>query len=456
MIELRKVNKFMAPYVVTKFVFDPIGGSKAIYNNYGSFVQVMPKIIFGVGPQFAREILSNHNVFLGSAIMVKGPENSAFGRLRKVYFAAHGKEYSHYQKQFRPYFKKPVVDNSLDGITRVCQDEISSWPVNKNMDFCPLLTRLATRLAIVTFFKEESNELATTAAFEARKLVRLGGLSLRNLSSKPLPGSTYKQMLAQGDITEKAILAWAETRKDMCPEHDIMASIMHNPDENGCPASGGRIAAYVLNLFGASYETTVSAGSTSFALLAQYPDMAGRIREELKAAGWTKDGDQKIVETLPFLDWFTRETLRMFPPGPMQMRRTGEATTLLGHDIKKNTKIAYSAWQSNRLEEIYNNPNMFDPERWDGASYSPYEWPTFSAGARRCTGMFFGLAYIKLVIANLVASYDFVSESGSRIDLTLRITLKPKKELPLTLVPAGKAPKNPPKIGGNFGEYLGN
>ncbi len=61
---------------------------------------------------------------------------------------------------------------------------------------------------------------------------------------------------------------------------------------------------------------------------------------------------------------------------------------------------------------------------------------------------------MKLIVAYMVMQGDFVADKGTKIDLAVRITLKPKNGLPLTMVAPGKADPNPPKIGGSFGSYV--
>jgi cytochrome P450 len=451
---MHKMTGIHSVLTAARYVQDQLASSMRVYQKYGPLVAINPKIIHCVGPELAKEVMLNYKMFLGGGIMIKGPEDTAYGRLRKVYFAANHDEYDHYQKQFRPYFKKPVVNSTLNDIARVCTEEIAKWPKGQKKDFFPFVTDLATRVAFVSFFKEEHNPIAQHAANEVQKLVKLGGLSWRNASPKPYPGSQYNQMLAQGEKTEQALLAWADTRKNMCPEHDIMASIIHRDDEHGCPASDGRIAAYTLNLFGASYETTVSAVSWSCVLLAQYPKMAQRIRDEIEKIGWHEGDDPQLLIDLPLLDWFSHEALRLFPPGPMQRRKAWKDTELAGNPIRGGATVLVSAWQTNRLEELYPEPSKFDPDRWDGNSHTPYEWLSFSAGPRRCTGIWFGKAYLKLIVAYMVLHGDFVADKGTKIDLALRITLKPKNGLPLTMVDPGTADPNPAKIGGSFGKYV--
>jgi cytochrome P450 len=138
----------------------------------------------------------------------------------------------------------------------------------------------------------------------------------------------------------------------------------------------------------------------------------------------------------------------------MQRRKAWKDTELAGNPIRGGATVLVSAWQTNRLEELYPEPSKFDPDRWDGNSHTPYEWLSFSAGPRRCTGIWFGKAYLKLIVAYMVLHGDFVADKGTKIDLAVRITLKPKNGLPLTMVDPGTADPNPAKIGGSFGKYV--
>jgi cytochrome P450 len=56
---------------------------------------------------------------------------------------------------------------------------------------------------------------------------------------------------------------------------------------------------------------------------------------------------------------------------------------------------------AHRRAETYPEPERFRPERWPGARVDPHAWLPFGGGTRRCLGMAFALAEMKLVLATL-------------------------------------------------------
>lgn len=454
MITMRKKSRLTAALVFGRFVLNPISTGEHIYHHYGKFAGIGDKLVHGIGPEIATEIFSNYDTFKGSTFFVWAPDDTAHGRIRTNYFFSVEDKYRYYQKQFRPFYKRPVVDDTLPAISRAAADEIENWPRDETIDFVPFIKKMARRMSLVSLFKEDENPAAVYASNEMSKLGDLGHFSWRNRTPMPYPGSHYKKMLAQAEVTERAVVDWAKTRQGLCPEQDIMSMIVNNPDERGCPASDGRIAAYVLNIFGASYETTSSILSSSCAILARFPDAGLRIREELKSIGWSKDDDPQIAMNLPYLDWFAHEALRLMPPGPIQRRKAAHDTQILGHPIQKDCAIFFSTWQSHRLEEVYPNATKFDPERWDGLNKSPFEFLSFSAGPRRCSGLHFGMAYLKLALAHFVLAGDIVADKGSRFDMAFKITMMPKNQLNLKLTKPSPTGRKPSIIGGDFARAM--
>jgi cytochrome P450 len=80
------------------------------------------------------------------------------------------------------------------------------------------------------------------------------------------------------------------------------------------------------------------------------------------------------------------EVLRLHPPGFLSSRRTAVTTAFDGVVIPRGTHVFTSPWLTNRHPELWDEPDRFDPSRFErgvrGWSYLP-----FSAGPRTCLGV---------------------------------------------------------------------
>jgi cytochrome P450 len=89
------------------------------------------------------------------------------------------------------------------------------------------------------------------------------------------------------------------------------------------------------------------------------------------------------------------------------------------------------------MEEYWDNPTMFDPERFSPGRAEHkrhnYSWVPFSGGAHMCIGLHFADMQIKLVIAELLRNYRISVPANYRMPVQQSPISKPKDNLPITL-----------------------
>ncbi|KAG8163047.1 hypothetical protein KVR01_007525 [Diaporthe batatas] len=70
-----------------------------------------------------------------------------------------------------------------------------------------------------------------------------------------------------------------------------------------------------------------------------------------------------------YLQAVIKETLRLYAPLPSSEPRSADATsTVDGYTIPPNTVVSMSPWILHRNSEVFEDPSVFDPERWLGSS----------------------------------------------------------------------------------------
>ncbi|RDB17159.1 Taurochenodeoxycholic 6 alpha-hydroxylase [Hypsizygus marmoreus] len=180
-------------------------------------------------------------------------------------------------------------------------------------------------------------------------------------------------------------------------------------------------------------DTTSSALSASFHMLAKNQYAQNRLREELTIASPDRSNiSYDELSNLPFLDAVCRETLRLFPPVSTVYRKTATnailplSTPIIGADgtslsevaIPADTSFIVSVLSSNRNPSIW-GPDSYEwkPQRWlaplpETVKEAPIpgvysHLMTFLGGGHACLGFKFSQLEMKIVLFILISNFKF-------------------------------------------------
>ncbi|GAB5445943.1 cytochrome P450 [Gymnodinialimonas sp.] len=214
-------------------------------------------------------------------------------------------------------------------------------------------------------------------------------------------------------ITEMTAARGAEIKAGTAPD-DLATKIMTTPDpETGERFSTQEMVDQVAIFFLAGHETSASALGWALYLLARYPEWQDRLAEE--AASLPEAPDFAAMSKLKLTRDVFREALRLYPPVPMMVRETQQPETFRKRAIKRGSQVVISPWHLHRQDRLWDNPDGFDPGRWqteNGKSCMRDAFIPFSAGARVCTGAGFAMVEGVLLLAMLLRAFRFERIAG--------------------------------------------
>jgi cytochrome P450 len=186
-------------------------------------------------------------------------------------------------------------------------------------------------------------------------------------------------------------------------------------------------------LFLAGHETSASALTWAFYLLAMQPDLVARVRREIREVAG-EDGAIGFEETkhLPTVRNLFRETLRLYPPITFLPRVATAATIIGGKRVKRGALVMVAPWVLHRHKRFWKNPDVFDPDRFLPAregELTPGAYIPFGQGPRVCAGAAFALTEAVLLIARLFRRFDFHIEQAAAVRPAARLTTRPAKQV---------------------------
>ena len=224
-----------------------------------------------------------------------------------------------------------------------------------------------------------------------------------------------------------------ESRRHEESGNDVLSWLLEARDESGSPMSDQDVRDELLTLLLAGHETSTNALSWAYYLLAQHPEVAAALHEEI---------DRVLAGRLPTVEDLSQlhvtravadESMRLYPPAWILLRHTIAETTLAGFAVPAHATILMSPYVTHRDPGIWPDAATFRPNRWldaDG-TYNPtpptrHAYFPFGGGPRMCIGNTFALMEIALVLATTSSTWALARPDGREVRMTPRVTLRPR------------------------------
>ncbi|KAI9841644.1 MAG: hypothetical protein M1837_000491 [Sclerophora amabilis] len=227
-------------------------------------------------------------------------------------------------------------------------------------------------------------------------------------------------------LRQQVELACAENVKDkreITPHNTMIHGIIGN--ERHSKTTMNEITEEALILEGAGTDSTGQALEAATFYVLNDPHVACRLKEELKKA-IPDPGDIPILPKLKeirYLAAVVNETLRVSSPASSRFPRVNEkgVTEYKGWKIPVATPMSMNIWNCHYNEDIFPNPNEFQPERWlqpNSNKLEKYLVP-FGSGSRMCVGQNLSVAEQYLVLATVFRQYDLKLFETTREDVEM-------------------------------------
>ena len=231
-------------------------------------------------------------------------------------------------------------------------------------------------------------------------------------------------------ITEVIAKRYQEKENGSSKQYDdILDSVMNAVDPVSHDSfSYHEMVDQICMLFLAGHETTASSLTWSLYLISNCKDLQLQMLEEINRVAPNRAFEFEDIKKLNITNNMFKESLRLYPPVGIFAREATEEHCLRNKNIEVGSAVMVSPWLLQRNPEYWENPNLFDPDRFETAAGQAAEkcaYIPFSKGPRVCTGQAFAMQEAILVLASIVRKYE-VSNVPSHIPRPVgRVTIRP-------------------------------
>ena len=347
-----------------------------------------------------------------------------------------------HRRLLQPAFSKRRVENHADMIVQYARETVERWQPGAEIDIAHDMQALILRLTM----KILVNIDMLNQSIESSKIIDdlLGhpiGIfeGLSNLQID-LPFTPYGQRMAAKRKADAFIYNLIDQQlADKRDEGDILSILLQSDDRNdGDAMTKQNVRDELVTLIAAGHETTANMLTWTFYLLSEHPVVLRRVLAELETVLAGRDLQLDDLPQLTYLDWVVKESMRLYPSAWTQGRRAVEAFDLDGYHFPAGTLMMFSQWVLHRLPDIWGDPGVFRPERWDpvnGQKVPQWAYFPFGGGSRICIGMPFAQLQIPLVLATILRHYIPRVMPGHPVAPLPLITLHLKHGLHVRLEP---------------------
>ncbi|MEO1361126.1 MAG: cytochrome P450 [Pseudomonadota bacterium] len=215
--------------------------------------------------------------------------------------------------------------------------------------------------------------------------------------------------------------------------NDIASAVIAARDaDTGKPFSREELIDQLGVFFLAGHETSASALTWAFYILAERPELRASVRAEVRE----RIGDGPIsfenARKLPFVRSFFKEVLRLYPPITFMPRVAEGPVQLGGKKLRRGALVMIAPWTLHRHAKYWSEPDRVDAGRFLGARETEVEPGTyipFGQGPHTCIGAGFATLEASLIIASLIREFDFEVVGDQSVRPVARLTTRPSQEI---------------------------
>jgi cytochrome P450 len=413
-------------------------------NAYGDVVRlkVGPRVLHLVShPDLIKYVLqdNNRNYTKGRGLEKARP------LLGRGLLTSEGEFWRRQRRMIQPAFHRRRIEQFVSLMLEEIESVLARWePISlqgRSFDVATEMMRLTLSVVTRTLFSaglssDETQVVSQALPFLLRETDRRIASLTSLRESLPLPvNRKYAHELERLDRIVYRLIE--QRRKSPQEESDLLGMLMSAVDEGSVSGMDDQqLRDEVMTLFLAGHETTANNLTWTFYLLSSNPAVRQALEAELEKVLAGRPPALEDVPKLVYTRQVLDESLRLYPPAWAFGRQAIQDDQIGGYHIPAGTQLIISPYVVHRHPEFWENPEGFDPERFNPevAQGRPhYSFIPFGGGPRLCIGRDFALMESTLALARISQRYRLDLVPGFEVQPETAITLRPKAGLRMIL-----------------------
>ncbi len=405
------------------------------------------RVVYLVGPSANRRILADEpeNFLWGEAFELLEVSNGPTSLVM-----TDGDEHRRRRRLVQPAFGVKRTDARLDLIVEEMDRALDQWTPGRSIDAYRDLRHATRRVVVRSLFGEEFAARADEIGDVFEPTLAYVARTPFSRIDIDLPFLPYGKAVRARKRMDAIILDEIARRRaegvDADASPDTLSALLAATDEvdgEDTPLSDAEICDQVRSLIAAGYDTTSSAAAWIVHALGANPQVLRSLREQVRDTIGDRAPTIDDLRSMPLVDGVVRETLRLWPPGVVSGRVSIDDFDHDGYTIPGGSLIMYSPYLTHRLPEVWGDPLVFRPERWEHGEPEPYSFVPFGGGYRKCIGFALATLELQVLAVRLAQRVTWELEKPDVRGAGIA-NFAPKGGLPIRVGPTAREPGTKP------------
>jgi cytochrome P450 / NADPH-cytochrome P450 reductase len=252
----------------------------------------------------------------------------------------------------------------------------------------------------------------------------------------------YRRHNAELYKTAGALVAARQHGAPLGQQTDLLSRLVSTPDpETGQLLDAETIRDQVLMHLSNGFNGPSITGAWLAYLLATHPDVEAKLIAEIDGiTGGDPDYDLRYDDlfNLTYTTQVIKETMRIYPPQPVTIRRSLKDGMLGRYRVRKDDIILVGSLAAQRDPRYWGpDPDRFDPEQFaieKVVDRPRHAFIPFSVGKRQCMAQEVTFMMLRVVLFEIYRNFQLRLAPGATVIKNTVVTTKPA-EVPIIVVP---------------------
>lgn len=348
------------------------------------------------------------------------------------------------RKLIQPAFHKQYINTLFDDMLFCTNIMMQEWDeyvkTGKQLYASDEMMKVTLRIISKTMLSTDVNSEAETI----RTSLIFIGTQIAQKAMKPVqlpmwfPTRDNTQFLQSKKNLDKIIYKIIEEHRQSTNKRgDLLDMLIASKyEDTGEHMPDDLLRDEIMTIFVAGHSTTATALAWTFYLISQHPEVYEKLKKEVDEVLGDGELTFQHLQQLHYTKNVFNESMRLYPPVWMIVRKAAEDNMVGDYLIEKDTDVLIPPYIVHHDTTLWKDADKFIPERWDTEEVKEMDKFTyfpFAAGPRMCIGNNFALFEADIIIAKVVQKFNFEYLGEVPAEMEASTTLRVKNRMPMKI-----------------------